>query len=60
MRIELRRRTEDSRLMVWVSPLLALGLTLVFGTLLFAALGHDPLRALYVYFVKPLTEAWSL
>ena len=35
-------------------------LTLVFGTFLFAALGYDPLRALYVYFVKPLTEAWSL
>ncbi len=60
MRIELRQRSEDSRLMVWLSPLLALGLTLVFGTFLFAAMGYDPLRALYVYFVKPLTEAWSL
>ena len=60
MRIELRERTADSRLMVWLSPLLALGLTLVFGIVLFAALGYDPLEALYVYFVKPLTEAWSL
>ena len=46
--------------MVWLSPLLALALTLAFGAALFAALGHDPLRALYAYFVKPLTEAWSL
>ena len=60
MRVELRQRSADSRLMVWLSPLLALLLTLVFGAVLFAALGHDPLRALYVYFVKPLTDAWSL
>ena len=46
--------------MVWLSPLLALALTLAFGAALFAALGHDPLRGLYAYFVKPLTEAWSL
>ena len=60
MRVELRQRGEDSRLMVWLSPLLALLLTLVFGAILFAALDHDPLEALHVYFVKPLTEAWSL
>ncbi|MCY3670710.1 MAG: ABC transporter permease, partial [Alphaproteobacteria bacterium] len=60
MRIELRQRSEDSRVMVWLSPLLALALTLAFGSILFAALGYDPLRALYVYFIKPLTEAWSL
>ncbi|MCY3980860.1 MAG: ABC transporter permease [Alphaproteobacteria bacterium] len=60
MQVELRQRSEASRLMVWLSPLLALLLTFIFGTLLFAALGYDPLRALYAYFIKPLTEAWSL
>ena len=60
MRLELRRRPEDSRLMVWLAPLLALGLTLLFGAAMFAALGHDPLRGLAVYFLEPLTDPWSL
>ena len=60
MRLELIKRPEHSRLMTLVSPLLALGLTVVFGGLLFAALGHDPLAALHVYFIEPWTEIWSL
>ena len=60
MRLELIKRPEHSRLMTLVSPLIALGLTLVFGALLFASLGHDPAAALYIYFVEPWLEPWSL
>jgi len=60
MRLELIKRPEHSRLMTLVSPLIAMGLTVIFGALLFASLGHDPLAALYVYFVEPWTEVWSL
>ena len=37
--LELEARAEPSRLMSWLSPLLAVALTLVGGMLLFLALG---------------------
>ena len=60
MRLELRRRPQASRAMALFSPLLAIGLTLATGALLFALLGKDPLRALHAYFVEPLSTGYSL
>jgi general nucleoside transport system permease protein len=42
------------------SPMIALGLTIVIGAVIFAIIGVDPLAALYVYFIKPLTALWSI
>ena len=39
LRLEARRR--PSRLMIWLSPLLAVALTCVIGGAVFAALGKD-------------------
>jgi ABC-type uncharacterized transport system permease subunit len=60
MRIELVRRPERSQAMAYLSPLLAVALTVVAGAIVFAASGIDPLRGLFVYFIDPLTHAWSL
>ncbi len=60
MRIELVKRPQRSALFSALSPFVAFGLTLVFGAILFALLGKNPALALYVYFVEPLTEIWSL
>ncbi len=60
MQIELVKRPDHSKLMAIASPFLAIGLTVFFGAILFAATGHNPLRALYFYFIEPLTAAWSL
>ncbi len=60
MRLEIVPRAEPSSLFAVLSPLVALLVTLVFGLVLFAALGEDPLRALHVYFVEPLTQYWSV
>ncbi len=46
--------------MAIASPLIAIALTVIFGAVLFAFLGYDPLKALYYYFIDPLTAAWSL
>ena len=51
MRIE--KRLQDSQLMVYLSPLLALLLTLISGALLFALLGRPPLGSLYTFFIAP-------
>lgn len=60
MHIELEKRPKPSRLYAILSPLIALALTLVFGALMFALLGKDPAQALYIIFIEPLTEVWSL
>jgi len=60
MRLELVRRPEPSLAMTLLSPVLALALTIVIGGVIFAIIGVDPLAALYVYFIKPLTALWSI
>jgi simple sugar transport system permease protein len=46
--------------MALLSPVLAVALTLVVGAAIFALRGLDPLYALYIYFVEPLTARWSI
>lgn len=60
MKVWLELRPEQSRTMAVVSPLIAIALTVIAGGIIFAASGLDPLRALYLYFVEPLTSLWSL
>ncbi len=60
MRIELTKRPQHSVLFSALSPFIALALTLVFGAILFALLGKNPLEGLYIYFVQPLTQVWQL
>ncbi len=52
--LELIPRREPSRAMQVATPLIALGLTVAAGFVLFAALGKDPLRALGLIFLSPL------
>ena len=60
MRLVLERRAERSAKIAILSPLIAIGLTLATMTVLFALLGKNPIAALIVYFVTPLTDAYSL
>ncbi|WP_207479239.1 ABC transporter permease [Arenibaculum pallidiluteum] len=46
--------------MVWMTPVLAVALTLLAGTALFAALGYPPGRALHAYFVEPVSTFYGL
>jgi simple sugar transport system permease protein len=47
---------------VWsvASPLLALAITVVLGSLLFVALGKDPVRGLQMFFWEPVKSAYAL
>ena len=60
MTLHFEQRPHPSRAMAVLSPVLALLLTVVVGGILFAARGLQPLPALYVYFVEPLTTLWSI
>ena len=60
MQLVLERRTERSSTIALVSPLIAIVLTIVTMSILFAILGKNPLMALRVYFIDPLTDSYSL
>ena len=60
MQLVLERRAERSTKIAILSPLIAIALTLVTMAVLFAVLGKNPISALTVYFVEPLTDAYSL
>jgi simple sugar transport system permease protein len=53
-------RAAPSRLLTWLSPLIALALTVLSGMLLFALLGKEPLSAVQVFFVEPLRNVRGL
>src|SRR3984893_17965753 len=60
MQLVLGRRPERSTTIAIASPLIAIALTLVTMAILFAALGKNPITALSVYFIDPLTDSYSL
>ena len=60
MKLYLERRNARSVVMAYLSPVIAVSLTVLAGAILFAANGLAPLDALYIYFVEPLTTLWSL
>lgn len=58
--MRLEKRPERSARMAMASPFIALLLTIVTAAIIFAIRGNNPLQALYVYFVEPLTALWSV
>jgi len=60
MQLRLERRAEPSRKMMVLSPLLAIVLALVTFFIIFVVMRIDALQALYLYFIDPLTQGWSI
>ena len=58
MQLVLEKRAERSNTIALVSPLIAIGLTIVTMTILFVILGKNTLLALQAYFVAPLTDSY--
>lgn len=58
--LKLEPRPESSRFWGLASPLLALAVTVVIGTLLFVALGKDPVQGLRVFFWEPLSSGYRI
>ena len=56
----LQMRESPSKLMIWVSPLLALLLTLLLCPIIFSLLGKDPWQGFTVFFLNPLKSTYSL
>jgi general nucleoside transport system permease protein len=57
---KLESRPEPSRFWSIASPLLALVITVLLGTMLFMALGKDPVQGLRVFFWEPVRSPYQL
>src|SRR3954453_3262300 len=60
MQLVLEQRAERSATIALISPLIAIALTIATMSVLFAMLGKNPVEALGVYFIDPLTDGYSL
>src|SRR5258708_7481662 len=60
MQLVLEKRAERSNTIALISPLIAIGMTIVSMSILFAILRKNPIAALGVYFIAPLTDGYSL
>src|SRR6478609_7426696 len=58
--LKLEPRPAPSKFWSLASPVLALAITVVIGTLLFVALGKDPVRGLQVFFWEPIKSTYAL
>ncbi len=58
--LRLEARPEPSAGWTYGSPVLALLLTVIIGTLMFLALGKDPMRGLEMFFWLPVNSAYAL
>ena len=56
----LERRQLESKFWVYVSPVLALVLTLLAGAVLFRIMNVDVLHALYIFFVEPVSTRYGI
>jgi simple sugar transport system permease protein len=59
-RLRLEPRAQASRTWGYLSPVLALLITVVIGVLLFIALGKDPVQGLRVFFWEPIRSTYAL
>ena len=58
--LRLEPRSTQSFAAAWLSPVMALVLTVFTGGVIFLAMGKDPSTALYIYFVEPLPTTSGL
>ncbi len=60
MLLRLEARQEPSPIMGYLSPLLAVLLTLIGGLLLFYALGKDPIEGFKIFFINPVRDIYGV
>jgi simple sugar transport system permease protein len=60
MAIRIEPRREVSRTLLYLTPLLAVALTVLAGFFIFLFMGYDPLITLYHFFVSPVTSFYGL
>ena len=52
-------RSQPSNLMNFLTPLIAILLTLFSGSIIFSILGYDPVYSLYTFFISPISSLYG-
>lgn len=60
MKIKLVPRPQPSAAMLYLSPLLAIALMLLFGMIVFIFLGQSPVKAFHAFFIEPINDTYGL
>jgi simple sugar transport system permease protein len=60
MRIKLEARGQHSKLMSYMSPIIAAVLTIFCGALLFWILDKPPLQTLHTFLIMPISDLYSI
>lgn len=60
MRLKIEPRPQPSALMGWLSPLIAVGLTLMSGLIFSAIIGLNPFAAFHAFFIAPVDDLYGL
>ncbi len=60
MRPRLVARQTHSKTMTWLTPIMALGLSLVAGTVMFYLLGFPPFESLHAFFINPINNLYGI
>lgn len=60
MSLRLEPRPQPSRAMVYLSPIIAIALMLLFGLIIFLFLGQSPVRAFHAFFIEPINDLYGL
>lgn len=59
MSLKVEPRREIPATLVYLTPVLAVALTVATGFILFVLMGYDPFRALYAFFISPLLQLYG-
>lgn len=60
MLVRLEPRSAPWPRMAYLSPLIAIGLMLLLGTLMFSVLGQPPLAAFHAFFIEPINDLYGI
>ncbi len=58
--LRLEQRQQPSKLMLYLTPILAVLATMVVGGALFLAMGINPFEAIYLLFIDPFVDSYNL
>ena len=58
--VRLEPRRQHSQAMVYLSPVLAILMTLFVGGIIFSFMGKNPFDALYTFFILPINNSYGL
>ena len=58
--IRLEPRKEVSKHLLYLTPVMAVAVTIALGLVMFAALGKNPFQAIYIIFYEPLTDLFTI